>query len=75
MAYASTFQGTNIFIGDHDQQNEMKNLVASVQPPEFGMSLCQFLSSIKYLASSHDFVTSVFSLVIKQLILFSLLLP
>ncbi|XP_039124726.1 uncharacterized protein LOC120261100 isoform X4 [Dioscorea cayenensis subsp. rotundata] len=27
--------GTNIFIGDHDQQNEMKNLVASVQPPEF----------------------------------------
>ncbi|KAH7682308.1 hypothetical protein IHE45_05G111900 [Dioscorea alata] len=27
--------GTNIFIGDHDQQNEMKNLVASVQHPEF----------------------------------------
>ncbi|XP_039124723.1 uncharacterized protein LOC120261100 isoform X1 [Dioscorea cayenensis subsp. rotundata] len=40
--------GTNIFIGDHDQQNEMKNLVASVQPPEFGIHLVSIAESSGY---------------------------
>lgn len=45
---ASAFQGTNIFIGDHDQQNEMENLVASVQHPEFGIHLVSIPESSGY---------------------------